>query len=255
VRGLALVGTIVAFIFVATEQTNIEKIVPEAKFGTFWQQILMLIALGLSLLMTIIGLALGAMQLSAEEHSQTPHVILLVGDSIVALALGAASIAAVSVGKNKYFFLRQGMLAMFTMFAFLLAMVLDAAQAFGRNEDESPQQQQSSYKPAYKPQQNTNANIPMAAVASPVVTADPASSKRREAPAPPREFSKPRPKSTRGEVLTALYDYQGQEADELSFEEGARIELIEDHMDGWATGILLSTRAEGLFPLNYTEKE
>jgi len=53
----------------------------------------------------------------------------------------------------------------------------------------------------------------------------------------------------------ALYDYQGQEADELDFEEGARIELLEDHADGWASGIVLSTMQEGLFPLNYTEKE
>ena len=79
--------------------------------------------------------------------------------------------------------------------------------------------------------------------------------RRRAAPSPPSQPMRARPKSTRGEILVALYDYQGQEADELDFEEGARIELVEDHADGWASGIVLSSMQEGLFPLNYTEKE
>merc|ERR1711939_237774 len=108
----------------------------------------------------------------------------------------------------------------------------------------------SSSYPTY----NKTSYKPSSSTTTPAATSSSTAS-RRDAPAPPKALSKPRPKSTRGEVLVALYDYQGQEADELNFEEGARIELIEDHLDGWASGIDLSTRAEGLFPLNYTEKE
>jgi hypothetical protein len=169
----------------------------------------------------------------------------LIGDSIAALALGAASIATASVGKERYFFLRQSIAALITMCLFLLMMVIDAAQAFTLDSDEDEQKPQSSYKPSQnKTSYSKKTEMTSTSAAS-----------RREAPVPPKERSRPRPKSTKGEILVALYDYQGQEADELDFQEGARIELIEDHLDGWASGVELDTRKEGLFPLNYTEME
>merc|ERR1712222_214367 len=126
----------------------------------------------------------------------------------------------------------------------LVLTLIDAGQAFGGEEDESDSKPQSSY---VKPSSNKTSYNKTETTTT--------SSSRRDAPAAPKERARPRPKSTRGEILVALYDYQGQEADELDFEEGARIELIEDHLDGWATGVELDTRKEGLFPLNYTEKE
>jgi len=246
VRGLALVATIVSFVFVAVEQSNIEEIVATAKFGTFWQQILMLVALGLAVIMIIVGGLIGWMQVR-NDPSQAMNVVCLIGDSLTALALGAASIAAANVGKNTYFFLRQSVAALITMCLFLVLTLIDAGQAFGGEEDESDSKPQSSY---VKPSSNkTSYNK------TETTTTTTTSSSRRDAPAAPKERARPRPKSTRGEILVALYDYQGQEADELDFEEGARIELIEDHLDGWATGVELDTRKEGLFPLNYTEKE
>merc|ERR1712224_82422 len=129
------------------------------------------------------------------------------------------------------------------MCLFLLMVVIDAAQVFSDDtDDDEPAKPPSSYKPSQKKTEMTT-------------TTTTTTSKRREAPSPPKQQSRPRPKSTRGEILVALYDYQGQEADELDFQEGARIELIEDHLDGWASGVELETRKEGLFPLNYTEKE
>merc|ERR1719203_859886 len=169
----------------------------------------------------------------------------MIGDSIVALFLGAASIAAANVGKERYFFLRQSITALITMCLFLVVMLIDAAQAFSDDSDEEPDKPASNYKPSYN---KTSYN-------KTETTTSTTSASRRDAPAPPKERSRPRPKSTRGEILVALYDYQGQEADELDFQEGARIELIEDHLDGWASGVELETRKEGLFPLNYTEKE
>lgn len=244
VRGLALVATIVSFVFVAVEQSNIEEIVATAKFGTFWQQILMLVALGLAVIMIIVGGLIGFLQVR-NDHSQAMNMVCLIGDSLASLALGAASIAAANVGKNKYFFLRQSVAALVTMCLFLVLTLIDAAQAFGVEDDES-----DGKKTSYVPSSNkTSYNK------TETTTSTTTSASRRDAPAPPKERARPRPKSTRGEILVALYDYQGQEADELDFQEGARIELIEDHLDGWATGVELDTRKEGLFPLNYTEKE
>merc|ERR1712003_147209 len=154
-RGAALVGTIVAFAFVAVEQKNIEDIVPEAKFGTFWQQILMLVALCVSMVMLVVGALLGVVQV-LKGATSTVNFILLVGDSIAALALGAASIAAANVGAGRYFLLRQSIAAWITMGLFLLMMLFDAAQAFGA--DSTSEFKQETYKPSkqtYKPSQQS----------------------------------------------------------------------------------------------------
>jgi len=245
-RLLSLAGTIIAFVFVGTEQKAIQSALATATFGTFWQQYLVVGALGFSVLMVIIGGLLGALQ-AMRDSRQLINIILLIADSLCAIGLGAASIAAANVGDVNYVLLRQSIAAMFTMAIYLMIMLVDAAHAFDGEEDDSSggpkTQQMSTYKPtqnktSYKPSGGSKATTP-----------------RREAPEPPSQSGRARPKSTRGEILVALYDYQGQEADELDFEEGARIELVEDHADGWASGIVLSSMQEGLFPLNYTEKE
>jgi len=249
-RVAALVGTIIAFVYLAIEQSNIEEIIPTAKFGSNWQQILVLVALSMSVLECIIGGLIGIVQVT-QEPTVCLNTLLLIGDSLVALALAAASIAAANVGNTRYFFLRQSIVCAITEGVYLIILLIDAAHAFNGDDDEDAAPQ-STYKPSYnktsyKPSSKPSSNVePVKSSMAP---------SRRQAPAPPKEPMRVRPKSTRGEILVALYDYQGQEADELDFEEGARIELIEDHADGWASGIVMSTRAEGLFPLNYTEKE
>ena len=55
-----------------------------------------------------------------------------------------------------------------------------------------------------------------------------------------------------GEVLVALYTFQGASDQELNFSEGDKIELIEEFSDGWAEGRVVGGGAKGLFPLNYT---
>jgi len=243
-RGLAVIATIVAFVFVGTEQGNILEVIPTAKFGKNWQQILVLVSLFASILMSVIGGLLGVMQVT-REPTVAINVVLLFGDTIVAIGLAAASIAAADVGGSRYFFLRQSIISLITLGLYALIMLVDAAHAFADSDGES--KAQSTYKPSanqtsYKPS------------SQPTKTATATAGSRRQAPPAPREQTKERIKSYKGEVLVALYDYQGQESDELNFQEGDRIELTEDHADGWASGILLSTREEGLFPLNYTEK-
>ena len=250
-RAAALIGTIAGFIFVAVDQNTLKKFAKEefnrpVDFGKLWEQVLMVVALALSAIMVIVGGLIGVMQIR-DGTTTLSSMILLVADSLVALALGAASVATASLGTTNYVLLRQSLAGLFTMIAYLFIMLVDAANGFGDDDEESSAS--SAYKPS-KPTQNVTSFKPSAApVASSTAPV------RRAAPAAPQEPARPRPKSTKGEILVALYDYQGQEDDELNFEEGARIELLEDHMDGWASGIVLSTREQGLFPLNYTERE
>ncbi|XP_052123606.1 unconventional myosin-Ie isoform X1 [Frankliniella occidentalis] len=52
--------------------------------------------------------------------------------------------------------------------------------------------------------------------------------------------------------VKAVYDYQAQDADELSLKEGDFIDLIKEHPGGWWQGRLMGK--EGLFPANYVLK-
>lgn len=54
----------------------------------------------------IVGGIIGFMQINSERSSFT-HLILLVSDSLVALALGAAAIACASLGTTNYVLLRE----------------------------------------------------------------------------------------------------------------------------------------------------
>merc|ERR1712037_544981 len=121
-----------------------------------------------------------------NDPSQAMNVVCLIGDGLASLALGAASIAAASVGKNKYFFLRQSIAALISMCLFLVLTLIDAGQAFGGESDDESDKPQSSNKPSYNKTETT--------------TTTTTSSSRREAPAAPKERTRPRPKSTRGEI-------------------------------------------------------
>nr|CAG4709859.1 unnamed protein product [Naegleria fowleri] len=56
-----------------------------------------------------------------------------------------------------------------------------------------------------------------------------------------------------GKTTSALYDYDAQESNELSFKTGDVIEVLEESEGGWFMGRNLSTNKVGLFPSNFTE--
>uniref|UniRef100_A0A8C3GAH8 Osteoclast-stimulating factor 1 n=1 Tax=Cyclopterus lumpus TaxID=8103 RepID=A0A8C3GAH8_CYCLU len=69
---------------------------------------------------------------------------------------------------------------------------------------------------------------------------------RRPPPAP-----KPRPQP-QGPRCRAIYQYNGQDTDEISFEVNDVFDLLKDDPSGWWTGRIQGK--EGLFPGNYVEK-
>jgi len=92
-------------------------------------------------------------------------MVLLLADSLCAIALAAASIAAAYVGDDNYVLLRQSVTAMFTMAFYLVIMLVDAAHAFDdEGESETTKStQMSTYKPSqnktsYKPSGNNDVN-------------------------------------------------------------------------------------------------
>ncbi|CAJ0574360.1 unnamed protein product, partial [Mesorhabditis spiculigera] len=71
-------------------------------------------------------------------------------------------------------------------------------------------------------------------------------------PAPRPNKPKPPVKPKLHPVVTALYAYDAQDTDELSFEVGAEIELLKKHESGWWQGKIGSQ--QGLFPSNYVQE-
>lgn len=62
------------------------------------------------------------------------------------------------------------------------------------------------------------------------------------------ESGSPEPRET---IALALYDFQGERAEDLSFQAGQRIEVLSQNANGWWAG--RSAGREGVFPFNYVE--
>lgn len=73
--------------------------------------------------------------------------------------------------------------------------------------------------------------------------------KKKPPPPPP----KPRGASSNATFVTALYDFGGQGAGDLVFQEGDRIRVVKrtESMDDWWEGELHGVK--GSFPANYVE--
>lgn len=70
---------------------------------------------------------------------------------------------------------------------------------------------------------------------------------------PPAPSSRPKPQARpQGPRCRALYQYFGQDVDEISFEVNDIIELLSEDQSGWWRGRIRGK--EGLFPGNYVEK-
>lgn len=56
-------------------------------------------------------------------------------------------------------------------------------------------------------------------------------------------------------VVVALYDYKSRDESDLSFMKGDRMEVIDDTESDWWRVVNLTTRQEGLIPLNFVAEE
>lgn len=72
-----------------------------------------------------------------------------------------------------------------------------------------------------------------------------------EPPAQPAPTQAPRAPSK--PLFRAIYDYDAQDNDEVSFYEGDIIEDFTIIDEGWGTGVIRSTGSRGLIPSNYVE--
>jgi hypothetical protein len=83
----------------------------------------------------------------------------------------------------------------------------------------------------------------------------PASRNPSPAPLPPRATPAPPPYKNEIGHAVALYDYPGNEANDLSLSRGDHISVTEHMNAEWWSGTNVRTRKEGIFPANYVRTE
>ena len=57
-----------------------------------------------------------------------------------------------------------------------------------------------------------------------------------------------------GPRYQAMYDYEAQDDDEISFQDGDTIVNVEPIDEGWMFGTVQRTGAHGMLPANYVER-
>ena len=78
----------------------------------------------------------------------------------------------------------------------------------------------------------------------------PFASKGASAPIPV-DVDEPAPRKPRGVYARVLYDFAGEDADELPLREGQKVRVTRQHESGWWTGEI--NGRVGMFPANYVE--
>ena len=119
----------------------------------------------------------------------------------------------------------------------------------------SPAAPRADYFSRNRPQptsMNSSSNLtnkPFAAASASGIAAAAVAAKKKPPPPPPRLPSASAP----GPYVTALYDFDGQGGDDLSFREGDRIRVTKksESKDDWWEGELRGVK--GSFPANYCE--
>lgn len=75
-----------------------------------------------------------------------------------------------------------------------------------------------------------------------------------QAPPPQIPAQPPQPSAPSGPVYVAMYDYDAQDDDEVSFLENDRIIGTEQIDEGWIIGTIQRTNVRGMIPANYVER-
>ena len=57
--------------------------------------------------------------------------------------------------------------------------------------------------------------------------------------------------SIRGQIVVALYTYQGSECGDMSFNKGDQMEIVDDSDPDWWVAVHLASGAKGHIPRNY----
>lgn len=64
-----------------------------------------------------------------------------------------------------------------------------------------------------------------------------------------------RPHHTTGPIVIAIYSYSARDFEDVSFQKGDRMEVLDDSDADWLTVLHLTTRKQGLVPRNFVALE
>jgi hypothetical protein len=129
----------------------------------------------------------------------------------------------------------------------------DAPEGYQRQESYENREQRSSYVPPHNPNMPSNRMLP--------VQQPPPQMPAPQMPVPQQQINRqPAPPAappvvpSGGPVYIAMYDYDAQDDDEVSFQENDRIVNCESIDEGWVVGTVERTNQRGMIPANYIER-